>query len=198
MNHVPVSRVILYGLLSSFAVSLDLVSKSIAFRQLRVHTGTDWLMDGWLKFRLFTSINQGALWGVGQGLSLWFAALSVAAVAGILYWLFWRQGCQSIWLTTALAVVSGGTLGNLYDRLGMHGLQDSDGNTVFGVRDFLDFRLGSFDWAIFNVADVCLVTGAVMLMLQSIMTPPPSIAAEVDQDPFSMSGDGDPKVPTPG
>ncbi|MCH2202210.1 MAG: signal peptidase II [Fuerstiella sp.] len=180
MRHVPVSRLTLYGLLTVFTLSLDLISKSVAFHKYHIHTGSDWLLDGWLKFRLFTSINQGALWGVGQGFSLWFAGLSIVALAGILYWLFGRQGCQSVWLTTALAFVSGGTLGNLYDRLGMHGLRESNGNKMFGVRDFLDFRLGEFDWAIFNAADICLVTGAVMLMLQSIIAPQPSTLATVD------------------
>ena len=70
-----------------------------------------------------------------------------------------------------MALVSGGTIGNLYDRLGIHGLKDSNGESILAVRDFLDFRFGSFDWAVFNIADVCLVTGAIMLMLQSLTMP---------------------------
>ncbi len=168
MNQVPFSRVTLYGLLTAFGAALDLISKELVFRQFGIHNGTDWLLGGWLKFRLFTSLNPGALWGVGQGFALGFAAVSVGALVGIWYWLFWRRSCRSAWLTTALGFVSGGTVGNLYDRLGIHGLKDINGRTIFAVRDFLDFRFGRFDWAIFNVADVCLVTGAVMLMLQSL------------------------------
>ena len=101
-----------------------------------------------------------------------FAALSVGAFAGILYWLFVRGGATSLWLTTALALVSGGTLGNLYDRLGLHGITPiGEANAVKAVRDFFHFQFGSFDWAIFNVADICLVTGAIMLMLQSLKQP---------------------------
>ena len=180
MNQVPVSRLTLYGLLMVVTAAVDLISKDVIFRRFSIHNGTDWLMDGWLKFRLFTSLNPGALWGVGQGFALGFAALSVVALVGIWYWLFWRQGCHSAWLTTALALVSGGTLGNLYDRLGIHGLKDANGQAILAVRDFLDFRLGNFEWAIFNVADVCLVTGAVMLMLKSLTMPEESPLATAE------------------
>jgi len=167
----PVSRIVLYCLLTVVGAAADLISKEVIFRQLGVYNGTEWLLDGWLKCRLFTSLNPGALWGVGQGFALVFAAFSVVALLGIWYWLFWRHACHSAWLTTALALVSGGTIGNLYDRLGIHGLKDSNGEAILAVRDFLDFRFGSFDWAVFNIADVCLVTGAIMLMLQSITMP---------------------------
>ncbi len=169
MHPVPARRVALYGLLSVVVAAADLISKELVFRRLGVYNGTDWLLDGWLRFRLFTSLNQGALWGIGQGFALGFAALAVIALIGIVYWLFWRRACQSAWLTTALGLVSGGTVGNLYDRLGIHGLQDDQGQPILAVRDFLDFRLGTFDWAIFNIADVCLVTGAIMLMLHSLL-----------------------------
>lgn len=180
MSRVPAGRVALYGLLTAFTAAADLISKDAVFGRFGVHRGTDWLLDGWLKFRLFTSLNPGALWGVGQGFALGFAALSVVALIGIVYWLFWRQGCRSAWLTTALALVSGGTLGNLYDRLGFHGLRDVNGRAILAVRDFLDFRLGDFEWAIFNVADVCLVSGAIMLLLQSVTMPQESSLAATD------------------
>lgn len=181
LNRVPRSRVVLYGLLTVFCAAADLISKELVFRQYGVYRGGDWLLDGWLKFRLFTSLNRGALWGVGQGFALGFAVLSVVALLGIWYWLFARKACRSAWLTTALGLVSGGTIGNLYDRLGIHGLRESvDGEVVRAVRDFLDFRLGSFDWAIFNVADVCLVTGAIMLMLQSLTMPQETAVAASD------------------
>ncbi len=180
MKQVPKSRIALYGSLAIVIAATDLISKEIVFQRLGVYGGTEWFLDGWLKFRFFTSLNQGALWGVGQGFALGFAALSVVALLGIWYWLFWRGGCQSIWLTVALGLVSGGTIGNLYDRVGIPGLTDRDGQSILAVRDFFDVRLGSFDWAIFNVADVCLVTGAIMLMLQSFTMPQESSLATAE------------------
>ena len=66
-----------------------------------------------------------------------------------------------------------GTLGNLFDRLGLHGLKDLRGETVYAVRDFLDFWFfnDGFHWATFNFADMYLVVGACMLVLQSFWVP---------------------------
>jgi len=172
MNEAVRKSCALYSGLVVVSTGTDLASKHIVFDRLGVFDGTEWLLDGWVRFRIYTSLNEGALWGFGQGFALGFAVLSVAALVGICYWLFFRGGGNSRWLTVSLALVSGGTLGNLYDRLGLHGLQLSgrDG-VVMAVRDFLHFQFGSFDWAIFNIADVCLVTGAIMLMLQSLRVP---------------------------
>lgn len=115
---------------------------------------------------------------MGQGFAWAFALLSVVAFVGIVFWLFARSAAQSLWLTISLALVSGGTLGNLYDRLGLHGIiVPGRAEPVKAVRDFFHFQFGgtvanpALDWAIFNVADICLVVGAIMLMLQSIFAP---------------------------
>ncbi len=170
MSSVPKSRIVVYSVITILALAIDLVSKEVAFRQLGgVFKTTGWLIDGWVKFELHTSLNRGALWGMGQGLALYFAALSVAAFIGINYWLFVRGGAASLWLTVALALVSGGTLGNLYDRLGLHGVHwPGEAAPAKAVRDFLHFRFGPLDWPIFNMADSFLVVGAIMLVLQSM------------------------------
>ena len=170
MSSVPKSRIVVYSVITILALAIDLVTKEIVFRQLGgVFKSTGWLIDGWVKFELHTSLNRGALWGMGQGFALYFAGLSVAAFIAINYWLFVRGGAASLWLTVALALVSGGTLGNLYDRLGLHGVA-WPGTAVpsKAVRDFLHFQFGPLDWAIFNLADSFLVVGAIMLVLQSM------------------------------
>ncbi|MEX0718481.1 MAG: signal peptidase II [Planctomycetaceae bacterium] len=136
-------------------------------------------LDGWVAFRLYTSFNEGALWGVGQGGSWVFAALSVIAIVGVIYWLFLHGAAASAWLTVALALVSGGALGNLYDRLGGHGCVNiATGEIRHAVRDFLLFSFGGWHWPVFNFADVFLVTGAVMLVLQSLLMPDPHPSEE--------------------
>lgn len=193
MDKLPRNRAPLFVLITAFSLTLDLWSKNWAFSKFGVRNGSPWLLDSSVRFRWFTSLNEGALWGMGQGFAWAFALLSVAAFAGILFWLFAKSGAKSLWLTISLAFVSGGTLGNLYDRLGLHGIV-VPGRTepVKAVRDFFHFQFGgtvanpALDWAIFNVADICLVTGAIMLMLQSIFAPEiPSetkSAAEVDAE----------------
>lgn len=189
MARAPASRTILFALLTFSGLAADLYTKQLVFQRLEGAGGrTEWLIDGWLKFRLYTTFNHGALWGVGQGMTWLFAGLSVAAVAGVLYWLFWSGGVRSWWLTIALAFVTAGTLGNLWDRAGMHGVTDANGHPIFAVRDFLHFRFGTFDWAVFNVADMLLVTGAVMLGLQSLRPEPKKIEAQRPQPAGTVAG----------
>jgi signal peptidase II len=202
LNGVPASRAVVFLLLAALVVAGDLWTKSLVFRDLG-YPGTDLYpvvrgahslfaaqpgrdgasvayLDGWLSFRMFTSFNRGALWGVGQQYTWLFAALSGAAVIGIPAWLFGFRAARSWWLTIALALIFGGTLGNLYDRIGLPGCIDENGQTVMAVRDFLLFTFGTFHWPVFNFADVFLVSGAGMLVLHSLQPArsPKVIAAE--------------------
>ncbi|HEV3298981.1 MAG TPA: signal peptidase II [Planctomycetaceae bacterium] len=190
INGVPASRAVVFVLMAAMIFAADLATKSVVFRDLG-YPGTDLepvargahsvfaappgrdgtsvaYLDGWLSFRLFTSFNRGALWGVGQGYTWLFAALSTAAVIGIPTWLFGFRAARSWWLTVALALILGGTLGNLYDRIGLPDCTDENGQTVLAVRDFLLFTFGTFHWPVFNFADVSLVTGAGMLVIHSL------------------------------
>ena len=81
----------------------------------------------------------------------------------------------------ALGLVVGGIIGNLYDRLGVPGLEwhaplDRVGQPVLAVRDWIHVTLpGVIDWPIFNLADSWLVIGAGMLLVSSFLeTPQPS------------------------
>ncbi|MDY3560740.1 signal peptidase II [Gemmata sp. JC673] len=108
-------------------------------------------------------VNHGALFGLGQsrkGLANgFFAVVSVAAALAILVWGTRQHTARERGLMAALGLILGGTVGNLYDRL------------VFGgVRDFLYFY--KIEWPVFNVADCCLVVGAVLLLVQAVLVSP--------------------------
>jgi lipoprotein signal peptidase len=79
----------------------------------------------------------------------------------------------------------GGIFGNLYDRVGLPGLQWNFpaariGEPVYAVRDWLHFRLEDaqggeiFDWPVFNIADCLLVTGSILLVLYGLRQPAPT------------------------
>lgn len=111
-------------------------------------------------------VNQGALFGMGNGYggqaNKVYAAVSVLAVLGIGAWTIWRGAQAGGWIAAALGLILGGTMGNLFDRI------------VFsGVRDFLYFY--KIDWPVFNIADCCLVCGAVMLVLHAVFVPAPKV-----------------------
>ena len=126
---------------------------------------------------LETNLNEGALFGMGQGLGAVFAAVSLCAIGGILMLVSRPATRSDRWLLLALALITGGIIGNLYDRLGLPGLRwhaplERQGEAVLAVRDWIHFKLaGIIDWPIFNLADSWLVIGAGLMLLISLRSP---------------------------
>ncbi|GIX03147.1 MAG: lipoprotein signal peptidase [Planctomycetaceae bacterium] len=177
---IPFQRYLVYLGIGLGGAALDLWSKWAVFQQLGPYQRApwEWQWGTLVRFTLLTSFNQGALWGFGQGWALLFAALSVLAIGVIVYFLFIAGYAMRWWLTIALGFITAGALGNLYDRLGLHGWKTAEGRPLYAVRDFLYFRLfDTFDWAIFNLADVQLVTGTIMLALFTLVFPQQDTAA---------------------
>jgi signal peptidase II len=162
MKAISPSRLALFWLLAAVGCAVDLATKRWIFDILGMPATkpTIWLWEG--VFGFTTSLNQGALFGIGQGRVMLFAVLSVVALVGILYWLFVAGAAEDLLLTGALGLVTAGILGNLYDRLGLPGLSWPDGTAVYAVRDWLNFQL--INWPIFNIADSLLVCGAGLLV----------------------------------
>jgi signal peptidase II len=168
---VPLSRYLAFALIALGGCALDLATKRWMFANLESDGQTWWIWDGVFGFQ--TSLNEGALFGFGQGLWPLFAALSVIAAVGIFTWLFLVGAARDWLLTIALAFVTAGILGNLYDRLGLwndtfHGHQM--GEPVHAVRDFILVMIGRLHWPNFNLADSSLVCGAALLLWHAIFT----------------------------
>jgi signal peptidase II len=111
---------------------------------------THWLNEG-AAFSLFadsTSPNT-VRWGL-----ISFSALAAVAVFIALI----RLGSRITLTTGALALVLGGALGNLHDRI------------AYGsVIDFIEVHIFGYHWPDFNVADSAIVTGACLLLLDSLL-----------------------------
>ena len=146
------------------ALALDLATKSWIFSRLHPDKKIG-LLPGMLS--LETSLNEGALFGMGAGWGSLFIGLSVVALLSIGYWV-WRGGAAADGLLClALGCVTGGIVGNLYDRLGLPGLTWAGGKPVYAVRDFIHFQYHRFDWPIFNLADSFLVCGVGLLVFHA-------------------------------
>jgi len=180
---LPINRIVIYLTLSVIGGSIDLWTKSAVFnwRGLPGQKDVWWLIDGYLGIE--TAVNIGAVFGVGAGKGTLFAALSIVAAIGIAIWLFWFKAAQSLWLTWALGLISGGIIGNLYDRLGMWWQVGNPVEWQSGVRDWILVRIEGvpfFDpWPNFNIADSLLVVGAGMLLYQSFF--PEAEEAEAEE-----------------
>ena len=167
----------LFLAVTGIAATTDLVSKEWVFRALGMpgESRPISLLSGVLV--LETNLNEGALFGMGQGMGVFFATVSVAAMIGILALVSRTATRSDPWLLPALGLIVGGIIGNLSDRLGSPGLEwhaplERRGEAVLAVRDWIHFTLpGVIDWPIFNLADSWLVIGAGILLLSSFTAP---------------------------
>jgi signal peptidase II len=106
-------------------------------------------------FNLVLTYNKGAAFSFLRDASGWQGPLlsAVAVIASVvIVVLLVRHGHQRLF-ALALALILGGAVGNLIDRL-----------TYGHVVDFLDFHYGGWHWPAFNVADSAIVGGALLLI----------------------------------
>jgi len=165
--------------LAGIGCTLDLVTKHYVFVHPDLYRGSEWwLWPGHIGIQ--KSLNEGALFGMGQGNVWLFALFSLAALVAIPLWLFRFRAAEDRLLTIALGCVTGGILGNLYDRLGLPGLdwgiysRERAGDRVYAVRDWILFQWDDrWVWPNFNVADILLVGGAMLLLAQAFFFAPP-------------------------
>ena len=106
---------------------------------------------------LYLTYNTGAAFSFLRDAGGWqrwlFAGLSIGVSVFIVLWLRRIPGYEK-WLPCALALVLGGAIGNLVDRLWRAG---------GGVVDFIDVYYGTWHWPAFNAADSAITVGAIML-----------------------------------
>jgi len=134
-------------------VACDVVTKATAVSTLN-HLSPREVVGDWMRFTLV--YNPGAAFGLHVGpASRWvFMALTIGALL-ILGRLFVasREGDRA--RVTSLALVCGGALGNLIDRI----------RWDRGVVDFIDVGVRDARWPTFNVADMAVSTGAFLLAI---------------------------------
>lgn len=147
-----------YGLAAS-VVLLDQLTK------LWASTGLDYAQPVIVApfFNLTLLHNTGAAFSFlseAGGWQQWFfAAVAVAVSLAIVVWL-WRLPKRERLQSVALALILGGAIGNLWDRL------------VQGyVVDFLDFHVAGYHWPAFNFADAAIVVGAALMIGLSFRQP---------------------------
>ncbi len=100
--------------------------------------------------------NPGIAFGIRVGNPIIFTILSLLASMVIVVYMIYHRNGEKI-LKYGLAVILGGALGNLIDRL-----------FVQRVVDFVDVGIGDVRWPVFNVADSAVVVGMFMLIYAMI------------------------------
>ncbi len=185
----PRSRYMLYGFTAFVCFAVDLATKSLAFQKCGMPGEKEpcWLISNVLGVQ--TSLNEGALFGMGQGYTLFFCFMSIVALLMLWSWLFFGKAAASRYWTLTFGLITGGILGNLYDRLGLHGLTwdwffipcskvnetlvpiHKIGEPVYAVRDWILVMIGTYHWPNFNLADVYLNVGLALILLDVFLNP---------------------------
>lgn len=112
-------------------------------------------------FNLAYAQNPGAAFSFladKGGWQRWFFALVAIVICVVLIVMMYHQSVNKKLSNIAYALVIGGALGNLCDRL-VHGF----------VVDFIDFYIAEWHWPTFNIADMAICLGAVLIILDSFI-----------------------------
>jgi len=150
------NRIVLLGLVALCIATFDQVTKVLVFEVLDLPPGARYeLLGGLVVFS--EARNPGAAFGIFGNLPYSAVLLTATTIVTIIVlgWLF-RHLIETHLLTGAIALglIYGGAVGNLIDRI------------AFGkVRDFIELHLRLFTWPAFNVADVAIVVGIVLLLI---------------------------------
>jgi len=143
--------------ISVVVLALDQVTKSVAVDQLQLYQSVG-VFDG---LNLTLMHNVGAAFSFLSDASGWqrwlFTTISVVVSAAIIVWIKRLPKDQRL-TAIALALILGGALGNLWDRV------------IFGyVIDFIDVYYESHHWPAFNIADSAISVGAALLIFEWIV-----------------------------
>lgn len=154
-----------YHFLIAFAVVVcDRLAKMVVDKNIALHESVA-VVPGF--FHLTHVENRGAAFGLfAESPSEWkvallilFSMLALVVVSALL----WKNSHRMTTTGVGLALILGGALGNLWDRL-------LSGHVV----DFFDFYLGSYHWPAFNIADSAIVVGALLLVSEILFAHSPT------------------------
>lgn len=160
-NHLSMRKY--YLLIALAVVALDRFTKRLVARDIPLHDSKK-MITGF--FYLTHVENRGAAFSLfadspGEwkiAMLVMFSIIALVVVSALL----WRSGHTLTTTGVGLALILGGALGNLWDRL-------LSGRVV----DFLLFYIGSYQWPAFNVADSAIVCGAGLLVIEILFATPP-------------------------
>ncbi len=146
------------GLIAGAVIIAAQITKFIILRDVGLHT-TIPVIPGF--FQITHVQNPGGAFGFLANQSalvrgILFLAVSTVAV-GLVAWFYHKTPPTHRWLAAGFALIFGGAIGNLIDRVRL-------GRVV----DFLDFFIGRWHWPAFNVADSAITVGITIFVIHVI------------------------------
>ena len=156
---MTVPRYAAWLLLAAIVVVLDLWTKHLASANLELYRPV--AVTSWLNLTL--AHNTGAAFSFladGQGWQRWFFVTVAVVISLFLLGWLWRLPLNARALPVALALLLGGAVGNLVDRI-----------RLGYVVDFIDVHYGGWHWPAFNIADSAIVIGVALMLIESLLPP---------------------------
>nr|WP_086940641.1 signal peptidase II [Thaumasiovibrio occultus] len=142
---------------------VDIVTKFAVLKTIPL--GWDHRIEILPFFNLLYVRNYGAAFSFLSDAGGWqrwaFTLIAIVVCSMLVFWMR-QNNAQQKMVNIAYALVIGGALGNVFDRL-YHGF----------VVDFLDFYIGDHHWPAFNIADSAICIGAALIIFDSFRTPDP-------------------------
>ena len=150
--------------LSAFVIVLDQITKYAVKQAFALHE----VVEITSFFNMLLVYNKGAAFSLLADAGGWQRGLFIAIALAASLWIGWllRQHAADKAFCLALALILGGALGNVIDRI-----------AIGGVVDFLDFHAFGWHWPAFNVADIAISCGAVLLVFDALRTKPAPAAS---------------------
>lgn len=136
---------------TTLLIILDQLSKYIVVMNLKGNPPLV-IKEGFLN--LFYLENRGAAFGILQGRRIIFTIITIVVILILLKVLFQNYKNSSKTLKLCISLILGGTIGNFIDRIRLH-----------YVVDFVSVRIFEYDFAVFNLADVFIVIGTILLII---------------------------------
>lgn len=144
----------IYYLIAVFVILIDQWTKWLVIKKMELYEKIP-IIENF--FYLTSHRNKGAAWGILQDQMVFFYIITVIVVIGIVYYMEKHIKDQKL-MAIAFSLILGGALGNFIDRLFRK-----------EVVDFLDFIIFSYDYPIFNVADMALVIGVGLVLIATFI-----------------------------
>ncbi|SDM63328.1 signal peptidase II [Fictibacillus solisalsi] len=143
-----------YYILALFVLGLDQVTKWMIVKNMHYGESITVIEN---VFYITSHRNRGAAFGILQNQMWFFIIITIAVILAVIYYMQKHAKHQPL-LRLALGLVLGGATGNFLDRI-----------IRKEVVDFLDVKIGSYNYPIFNVADSALVIGVILIFIQTLM-----------------------------
>jgi signal peptidase II len=147
------SKLTLFVLVLAGVLVLDIGTKLLIQKHFMLYDQVDIIGE---YVRLTYIYNPGAAFGIhlGEYSRHIFLVLSTVALAALVGMYLYTPAADRVRLIS-ISLICGGALGNLFDRV----------RSASGVVDFIDVGVGDVRWPVFNIADMAVTAGAIILAL---------------------------------